>query len=120
MEGFGKAPELPSQLPGPHLRARRCGTRGAHRADRKRNTLRPREKSPEAFQATVMVAAQVRRLIGGATRPKGRNQGHSPRPLGSGRGACGKLARRFRERYDHSEALKKGGTCPTALTRIPL
>ena len=60
------------------------GTRDAHRANRKRNTLSPRGKSPEALRATVQVAAHVRRPISGTTRPEGCHQGHSPRPFGAG------------------------------------
>src|SRR5829696_5636677 len=56
-----------------------CGTRDAHRADPKRNTLSRRGKSPEVLRATAQVAAHIRRLLGGTTRSEGRNQGHRPR-----------------------------------------
>jgi hypothetical protein len=89
-----KAPELPSQLPRPHPSAGRCGAREAHRADPKRNILSRRGKSPEALRASVLVAAHVRRLIGGATRCEGGNQGHGPRRLRSSRGGARPRTRR--------------------------
>jgi hypothetical protein len=88
-------PSPPSGPPGFAARAMPVPPRAGPARRRRGGSRRSVGCSPARMRSRAWTRSATGGGEGGPARPEGRSQGHGPRPLGVGRGACGLEGRRY-------------------------